>query len=153
MTTSSTEVSTTQVYQIIIRATPQHIWDAITQPEFTRQYFHGSRVETTAETGTPIRYYSPNGDLWGDDRVLESDPPHRLVVTWRSLWAEDIAAEPASRVTWLVEERDGGACLLTVTHDRLEDSPKTAVAVSGEGWMFVLSGLKTLLETGSPMTP
>ena len=78
MTIASAQVNTMQVYQIVIRATPQHIWDAITQPEFTRQYFHGARVDTTAEAGTSIRYYSPDGDLWGDDKVLESDPPHRL---------------------------------------------------------------------------
>jgi uncharacterized protein YndB with AHSA1/START domain len=93
MTTAS-QVNTMQVYQIVIRATPQQVWDAITQPEFTRQYFHGARVNTTAEAGTSIRYYSPDGDLWGDDKVLESDPPHRLVVTWRSLWDADLAAEP-----------------------------------------------------------
>jgi uncharacterized protein YndB with AHSA1/START domain len=152
MTTAS-QVNTMQVYQIVIRATLQQIWDAITQPEFTRQYFHGARVNTTAEAGTSIRYYSPDGDLWGDDKVLESDPPHRLVVTWRSLWDADLAAEPASRVTWLIEGQDAGICLLTVTHDQLDDSPKTADAVSGQGWMFVLSGMKTLLETGAPMTP
>jgi uncharacterized protein YndB with AHSA1/START domain len=151
MTTASARVSTTQVYQIVIRATPEQIWDAITHPEFTRQYFHGARVDTTGEAGTPIRYYSPEGTLWGDDKVLESDPPHRLVVTWRSLWDEELAAEPVSRVTWLIEARDAGACLLTVTHDQLDDSPKTAAAVSGEGWTFVLSGMKTLLETGAPM--
>jgi hypothetical protein len=56
-------------------------------------------------------------------------------------------------VTWLIEGQDAGTCLLTVTHDQLDDSPKTADAVSGQGWMFVLSGMKTLLETGAPMTP
>ena len=153
MTTASTQVNTMQVYKIVIRATPQEIWDAITQPEFTRQYFHGAKVDTTAEAGTSIRYHSPDGELWGDDKVLESDPPHRLVVTWRSLWDPELAAEPASRVTWLIEAQESGTCLLTVTHDQLDDSPKTADAVGGQGWMFVLSGMKTLLETGAPMTP
>jgi uncharacterized protein YndB with AHSA1/START domain len=152
MTTTNAAVSTTQVYQILIRATPQQIWDAIVTPEFTEQYFYGARVETTGATGDAFRHYGPDGSLWGDDMILEPDSPHRLVVTWRSLWDEEQAAEPQSRVTWQIEGRDGGTTLLTVTHDELEGSPKTAASVSGEGWMTVLSGLKTLLETGSPMT-
>lgn len=145
---------TTQVYQVLIKAGPQQIWDAITKPEFTRQYFHGARVETTGEVGTPFRYYAPDGEtLWGDELILESDPPHRLVVPWRSLYDDELAAEPASRVTWLIEERDGGVCLLTATHNRLEQSPRTAESVSGIGWLTVVNGLKTLLETGAPLFP
>lgn len=151
MTTAST-ATTTQVYQVFIRATAEQIWEAIIKPEFTAQYFHGSRVETTAEPGSPIRYYAPDGEtLWGDDVVLEADPPRRLVVTWTTLFDEEAAKEEPSRVTWEIEPRDGGMCLLTVVHDRLENAPKTAQMVSGEGWMMVLSGLKTLLETGQPL--
>jgi len=147
-----TTAHTTQVYQVLIKATPQQIWDAITQPEFTRQYFHGASVETTGAAGTPMRYYAPDGQtLWGDETILESEPPYRLVVPWRSLYDEEMAAEPASRVTWLIEERADGVCLLTATHDRLEESPKTAQSVNGIGWLTVLNGLKTLLETGRPL--
>jgi uncharacterized protein YndB with AHSA1/START domain len=146
-------VASTQVYRVFIKATPQQIWDAITKPEFSARYFFGAQVETTGEAGTPIRYYAPDGEtLWGDDVVLESDPPHRLVVGWHALWDEDTAAEPGSRVAWEIEERDG-CCLLTVVHDRLEASPITAKHVSGEGWMLVLSGMKTLLETGESLLP
>ena len=68
-----------QVYQIFIRASPEQVWDAITRPEFTAQYFYGSRVETTAKSGTPIRHHSSDGtSLWGDDIITESDPPRRL---------------------------------------------------------------------------
>ena len=152
MTTTAT-VTTTQVYQVFIRSTPEQIWDAITKPEFTSKYFHGARVETTAEPGTPLRYYAPDGTtLWGDDVVIEADPPHRLVASWRALWDPDTAAEAASRVTWEIDARDDGCCLLTVVHDQLEGAPKTAERVSGTGWMMVLSGLKTLLETGEPLT-
>jgi len=143
--------STTQVYQVFIKASAQQIWDAITKPEFTARYFHGARVETTGETGAPLRYYAPDGTtLWGDDVVFESDPPHRLVVSWRALWSDETAAEPASRVTWEIDERDG-FCLLTVVHDRLDGSPVTAKHVGGEGWTMVLCGMKTLLETGQPL--
>jgi uncharacterized protein YndB with AHSA1/START domain len=150
--TATTTATPTQVYQVFIRASAQQIWDAITKPEFTAQYFHGARVETTAEPGATIRYYAPDGtNLLGDDTIIEADPPHKLVATWSSLWNEETAKEPHSRVTWEIAERDGGLCLLTVVHDRLEDAPVTASMVSGQGWMMVLSGLKTLLETGRPL--
>jgi DNA-binding transcriptional ArsR family regulator/uncharacterized protein YndB with AHSA1/START domain len=144
--------ATVQVYQVFIKATAQAIWDGITKPEFTSKYFHGTLVETTGEAGTPIRYYAADRtSLLCDDVVIESDPPHRLVTTWHALWSEETAAEDASRVTWEIEEQDGGVCLLRVTHDKLENSPKTAESVSG-GWMHIISGLKTLLETGEPMS-
>ncbi len=140
-----------QVYQIFIRATPEQIWDAITQPEFTAMYFYGSRVATNGTSGTPIRHYAPDGTtIWGDDSILVSEPPGRLVHTWRSLYDAELAKEPPSRVTWEIEPQPGGVTKLTVVHDELENSPQTATHVSG-GWMFILSGLKTLLETGSPL--
>jgi uncharacterized protein YndB with AHSA1/START domain/DNA-binding transcriptional ArsR family regulator len=140
-----------QVYQVFIKASPEQVWEAITKPEFTARYFFGSRVQTTGEAGSPIRHYAPDGEeLWGDDKVLESDPPRRLVHTWRSLYDSELAAEPSSRVTWEIEPQPGGVCKLTVIHDQLEGSPQTAASVSG-GWMFVISGLKTLLETGEPL--
>jgi uncharacterized protein YndB with AHSA1/START domain len=140
-----------QVYHIFIKATAVQIWDAITRPELTSLYFHGSRVETTGEAGTAIRYYAPDGStLWGDEKVLESDPPRLLVVSWRSLFDPELAIEQPSRVSWEIESQEGGLSKLTVTHDRLEGSPKTAQSVAG-GWMFILSGLKTVLETGKPL--
>nr|WP_274635625.1 SRPBCC domain-containing protein [Microbacterium bovistercoris] len=144
--------TTTQVYQVLIRASAQQIWDAITTPEFTSRYFHGALVETTGETGTPFRYYAPDGTtLWGDEIIEEADPPHRLVVPWRSLYDDEMAAEPRSRVTWTIEEQGSGVCLLTAVHDRLENSPKTARSVGGIGWLTVIDGLKTVLETGEPL--
>jgi uncharacterized protein YndB with AHSA1/START domain len=139
---------TTQLYQVFIRSTPEQIWRAITEPGFTARYFHGARISVT-----PDRYAShgPDGDTWGDSPVLEFDPPRRLAHGWRSMYDPELAAEPESRVTWEIEPQDNGTCLLTVTHDRLEASPKTAASVAGPGWTFVLSGLKTLLETGEPL--
>lgn len=142
-----------QVYQIFIKAGAEQIWDAITRPEFSAQYFYGSQVETTGEVGGPFRYHSPDGgSLWGDETVLEAERPTRLVVGWRSLYDPDLADEPSSRVTWAITPNEAGYCLLTVTHDRLERSPKTAANVQGPGWMLVLSGLKTVVETGGPLT-
>ncbi|HJP64953.1 MAG TPA: SRPBCC domain-containing protein [Actinomycetota bacterium] len=149
--TTMTEVQTTQVYRVFIKATPQAIWDAITKPEFTARYFHGARIDITAE-----RYISrsPDGEVWGDESVEEFDPPRRLVHGWRSLYDPELAREEASRVTWEIEPRedDPGVCLLTVVHDRLEGAPKTAANVSDTGWMFVLSSLKTFLETGQSLS-
>jgi len=145
-------VKPAHVFQVYIRATAEQVWDAITKPEFTSRYFFGSRVQTTGEAGTPIKHAAPDSEkLWGDDMVLESERPRRLVHTWRALYDEELAAEPKSRVTWEIEPQPGGVTKLTVIHDQLEESPKTAANVSG-GWMFVLSGLKTLLETGEPLS-
>jgi uncharacterized protein YndB with AHSA1/START domain len=152
MTGTTATALATQVYQVFIKATPEAIWDALVKPEFTTKYFHGGSVDTTGEAGTPMRMYAPDGEtLWGDEIIEESDRPRRLVVGWRSLYDPEMAAEERSRVTWEIEPREGGVCLLTVVHDQLENSPKTAASVSGAGWMQVLSGLKTLLETGQPM--
>jgi len=90
-------------------------------------------------------------ELQNTSNVLEFEPPRRLVHSWISYYDPEMAAEEASRVSWEIEPQDGGYSLLTVTHDQLESSPKTAESVSGAGWMMVLSGLKTLLETGEPL--
>ena len=108
-------------------------------------------METSGKAGSQIRHFAPDGiTLWGDDAIMESDPPRRLVHGWRSLYDEELANEPPSRVTWEIEPQPGGVTRLTVVHDQLEQSPKTAESVSG-GWMFVISGLKTYLETGRPL--
>jgi uncharacterized protein YndB with AHSA1/START domain len=137
---------TTQVYSVYIKATPEQIWDAITTPEFTERYFHGVRMEIRDG-----RLWSTLRELAWDVEVLENDPPHRFVHAWTSGYDDELAAEEPSRVTWTIEAQDNGATLLTVVHDRLEGAPKTAANVSGTGWMFVLSNLKTLLETGDPL--
>jgi uncharacterized protein YndB with AHSA1/START domain len=146
MTTMTAQ--TTQVYQLFIRATPEQVWDAITKSEFTTQYFFASRIQM--EDGRR-RAYGPAGELWGDSAILEEDPPRRLVHEWQGLYDPDLAAEETSRVTWEIEPQDGGITKLTLIHDQLEGAPKTAESVAN-GWMFVLSGLKTLLETGRPLT-
>ena len=84
-----------------------------------------------------------------DGEVLEADRPRKLVTTWRAMYDPETAAEPHSRVTWEIEPAGDHVTKLTVIHDELEAAPKTAANVAG-GWSFVLSGLKTLLETGEP---
>jgi uncharacterized protein YndB with AHSA1/START domain len=81
-----------------------------------------------------------------------TDEPRRLVHRWIAGYDPELAAEGPSRVTWEIEPQEDGTTLLTVVHDQLENAPKTAEGVSGTGWMFVLSNLKTFLETGKPLT-
>ena len=147
--TTMTEVNlATQVYQVYIKATPEQVWDAITKPEFTQKYFYGQRLETTSDRRT---WHNADGELVSEGGVLAWEPPRRLVHSWSSLYDPELAAEPESRVTWEIEPQDGGLSLLTVVHDQLEGAPKTAASVAGPGWTMVLSGLKTLLETGQPL--
>jgi len=149
---TTTGADTTQVYMVFIKASPERIWDAITKPENTSRYFHGSHVEAELRPGGKFWYHSPDrSKLWGDGVVVELDPPRRLVTTWHALWDDEIAHEKPSRVVWEIEPQEGGYCKLTVVHDRLEEAPLTAKHVSGAGWMHVLSGMKTLLETNRPM--
>ena len=145
---STTTDQTTQVYSVEIRATPEQVWDGITKPEFTRQYFYESSIASTFEPGAPYLSLAEDGStelVRGE--VLEADPPRRLQTTWQAVWDPETADEPPSRVTWEIEPAGEGMTKLTVVHDQLAASPKTAASVAG-GWEHVLNGLKTLLETG-----
>jgi len=151
MTTITETNLTVQVYQVFIKATPEQVWDAITKPEFTTRYFYGSELESSFEPGARYVQWAPERErVWVEGEVLESQPPRRLVHTWLSLFDDDSAQEQPSRVSWDIEPQEGGVTKLTVVHDLLEGAPKTAESVSG-GWSYVLSGLKTLLETGKPL--
>jgi uncharacterized protein YndB with AHSA1/START domain len=147
-----TTESTTQVYQLYINASPETLWDAITNPRIVAKFFHGAQIESTYEIGSTLRSLSPDGSqVWGDNTILECQPPHLLVHTWRSLYDPTLAAEPESRVTWEIEAQPGGQSRLTLTHDRLEDSPATAASV--KGWSYIVSNLKTVVETGESLPP
>ena len=138
MSTMAT-AQTTQVYSIFIKAPAEDVWQAITTPAFTQKYFYGVPVAITPETF--------DGGESAQGKVVEFDPPHKLVHSWRALYDPETAAEPESRVTWEIAAQDDGVSLLTVVHDRLDESPKTAESVAG-GWSYILSGLKSVLETG-----
>ena len=94
---------TTQVYSVFIRATPEQVWDAITKPEFTQQYFFGASIEVRDGR----RFAAVSDSVW-DEEVLEEDPPHKLVHGWISAYDSEMAAEAESRVTWEIEPQDGG---------------------------------------------
>ena len=171
MTTKTETAVTTQVYQVYIKATPQAIWDAITKPEWTERYGYGGRVEFDLRPGGAYRAFAteamkkagaemgfPTPDIIVDGEVVEADPPRKLVQTWRMVMDNDMAAEGFTRLTWEIQEGKGGVTKLTVVHD-LEGAPMLAVMVSGGreaegaggGWSWVLSDLKTLLETGKSL--
>ena len=138
-----------KVFEIYIRTTPERLWEAITDPEIRAKYQFGVRVESDWTPGSPIALGSPNAPApLGEGEVLEVDPPRRLVHTMVALWDDDVKAEGTSRVTWEIEPV-GDSCRLTVTHDQLRED---ANAELYGGWPMILSGLKTLLETGEKLT-
>jgi uncharacterized protein YndB with AHSA1/START domain len=169
--TTKAEPTTTQVYRIYIKATPEAIWEAITKPEWTEKYLYEARVEFDLRPGGAYRAYPsdmmrvhgaemgyPIPDVVVDGEVIEADPPRRLVQTWRMLMDPTMAAEGFTRLTWEIEELQGGVSKLTVVHD-VEGAPQIATLISGGmedqgaggGWPQILSSLKTLLETGKPL--
>lgn len=165
MTTGTETAVTTQVYRVYIKATPQAIWDAVTSPEWTERYGYGGRSEYDLRPGGSYRGFTSEAmremgapELAIDGEVLEAEPPHRLVQTWRMLMDPELESEGFTRLTYEIAEVEGGVSRLTVTHE-LEGAPKLAVLMSGGmedvgaggGWSWVLSGLKTLLETGGSL--
>ncbi|MBX7192785.1 MAG: SRPBCC domain-containing protein [Sandaracinaceae bacterium] len=142
----STQTST-QTYETFLRATPEAVWAAMTSPEQTEIYFFGSRVALEPRVGGRLVYTAGPAALV-DGEVLALEPRHRLVTTWRVQYDPACAGE-VSEVEWLLEAR-GEATRLLVTH-RLASAPNTAKNVGSEGWSVVLSGMKTLLETGKPL--
>ncbi|HET7856527.1 MAG TPA: SRPBCC family protein [Gaiellaceae bacterium] len=165
MTTQTETGVTTQVYQVFIKATPEAIWDAITSPEWTQRYGYRAPAEYDLRPGGKYRGLATEemkaggaGDVLVDGEVIEADPPHKLVQTWRALWDPELEAEGFTRVTWETREETGGITRLTVTHE-LEGFPRHAEAVAGDapleqgggGWSWILSDLKTLLESGKPL--
>ena len=158
-TVTETKVAT-QTYTVFLKSTPEAIWDAITNPDQTDRYGYRGRVSTTCAPAAPTRRTraqtcsrmgSPEIAVEGE--VIEVAAPRKLVQTWHPLFVPELVAEPASRVTWEIADGDFGGLKLTLTHE-LDGAPGTATMVSGApgtggGWAFVLSDLKSLLETGS----
>jgi uncharacterized protein YndB with AHSA1/START domain len=164
MTTSTRPTTvTTQVFRVHIKATPERIWEAITSPEWTARYGYRTPQEYDLRPGGTFRALANDGmkamgasDTVVEGEVLEADPPRRLVQTWRMLFEPSQAAEPLTRITWEIEPMEGEVSRLTVTHE-LDGAPIHLALVTGDvlqgggGWPFILSDLKSLLETGAAM--
>jgi uncharacterized protein YndB with AHSA1/START domain len=133
------------VYEVYIAAPPDRVWAALTESEFTKQYYYGNVVESDWKPGSPMVYRNPDGTESIQCEVVEADPPKRLVHTFFFPGTE----ESPSRCTWTIEPR-GAASLLTLVHDQFDGETSTYKSVA-HGWVPILSGLKTLLETGKPL--
>jgi uncharacterized protein YndB with AHSA1/START domain len=143
------EDSMEKVFEIYIKTTPERLWEAITDPELRQTYSFGLRVVSDWTPGS--RYEAVHPAAAGpisEGENLEVDPPHRLVQSFTALWSDEVKAEGTSRVTWEIEPI-GDSCRLTVTHDQLRDDAHDQIY---GGWPMILSGLKTLLETGESLT-
>ena len=165
-TMSAPDIGTaTQVYRVFIRATPQAIWDAITKPEFTQRFGYGLKDDYELRPGGKYRGFANDGmlamgtpEIAVDGEVIESDPPRKLVVTWRMVMDPRMAEEGFTRLTYEIEEGREGVSRLSVIHD-LTGRPGHAAMVAGDqqgpgfggGWLWILSDLKSLLEGGAPM--
>jgi uncharacterized protein YndB with AHSA1/START domain len=156
---------TTQVHQVYIKATPDMIWEAITSPEWSARYGYRTRVEYDLKPGGAHRHHSTEQmiarglpETCIDGQVIEAVRPRRLVHTFRFLFRAEDKAEGYTRVTWEIVPTSAGFCRLTVTHE-LEGAPRMADATSstfdgegGGGWDWILSDLKSVLETGQSMS-
>jgi uncharacterized protein YndB with AHSA1/START domain len=138
------------VYVMYIAAPPEKVWEALTKPELTEQYWFGYRVSADGKAGGTMTAVSPTGKEVHRDPIIESDPPRRLVYGWQPLYKE-MAGERPSRVTFELAPFKGQT-RLTVTHDAFDDGSKIFGLIS-KGWPAVLSSLKSFLETGRGLEP
>jgi DNA-binding transcriptional ArsR family regulator len=136
------------VYEVYIRTTPERLWRAITDPADTRLYYYGTEVKSDWKPGSKLQYLD-HGEVTLDCTVLEIEPEKKLVHSFSAIYDPELAAEPATRVTWEIEQM-GVACRLRVTHDEFPSENKTYGEVEF-GWTHILSSLKTLIETGTPL--
>ena len=155
MTTSiasnTLNILTTQKIQIAIKASPEQVWDALTNGDTTPAYYVGFTAEFDLTPGAPYRYSAGGGDVITGN-VISVEPGKELVTTFNGLWDPGVAQLPESTVTFTIFEPSmpmPGVTLLSVVHEGLPDTP---VAAHLEiGWVMILSGLKTLLETNAPI--
>jgi uncharacterized protein YndB with AHSA1/START domain len=140
---------TAAVFEIYIKTTPERLWEAITDPEMRAKYSFGVGTESEWTPGSEYKSSVPGVIDIASGENLDVDPPRRLVQSFTALWSDKVKEEGASRVTWEIEPVADDSCRLTVTHDQLR---KGANGELYGGWPMILSGLKTLLETGEALT-
>ena len=143
------EGTTVAVYEIFIKATPERVWEAITDPAMRAKYSFGVETHSEWTLGSEYTASVPGVVDIASGENLEVDPPRRLVQTFNALWSDDVKAEGTSQVTWEIEPVGDDSCRLTVTHDQLREGANPEIY---GGWSMILSGLKTLLETGERLT-
>jgi uncharacterized protein YndB with AHSA1/START domain len=141
-------VGDTAVFEIYIKATPERIWEAITDPAQRAKYSFGVQTQSDWAAGSTYRADVPGVVDIAQGENLVVEPPRLLVQSFDALWSDEVKAQGTTRVTWEIEPV-GDSCRLTVVHDQL---PESANAELYGGWPMILSGLKTLLETGELLT-
>ena len=146
---TAAEAAPRHVFATFIRATPEAIWRALTESDFTTRYWYGSTIHSDWSAGAPWELRTSGGQVGITGEVLEADPPRRLVVTYQQAWGG--GDEPPSRVTFEIEGAGPGVQKLTVIH-ATEPGTTTRIADVAAGWPFIIAGLKTLLETGEPLS-
>jgi uncharacterized protein YndB with AHSA1/START domain len=137
-----------KVFEIYIKTTPERLWEAITDDEMRQRYNFGVGVSTDWIPGSRYEAVHRAGFAISEGENLEVDPPRRLVQSMVALWSDQVKGEGTSRVTWEIEPVED-SCRLTVTHDQLNEGANNELY---GGWPMILSGLKTLLETGEDLT-
>ena len=137
------------VYVTYIRTTPEKLWQALIEPQFTRQFWHETWQDCQWTPGASWRLMTPDGRVANSGQVLEIDPPRRLVLSWRKEFVPELQAEGFSRMTYTLEPQ-GDLVKLTITHESDKPGSKLIDAVS-QGWPLILASLKSLLETGESL--
>jgi uncharacterized protein YndB with AHSA1/START domain len=139
------------VYVTYIASTPQKVWNALTAPEFTRQYFFGRTIEIAPNVGASFILRMPDGRVDVKGKVVTWDPPRRLAVTWTVDWIAEMRELPECLVSYDIEQA-GEAVRLTMTEAHQWDVPDAMLAGGRMGWPAILSSLKSVLETGKPLS-
>jgi uncharacterized protein YndB with AHSA1/START domain len=144
------ETTPDHVYTVYISASPERIWRAITDGVETERYYYGTRVGSDWSKGSRIVYEYPDGRVAADGEVLEIDPPRRLEMTFHARWDPEIEAEGPVRQVWQIDADGEGPTKLTVTTIGLRAGTRMAEEFGG-GMIYIVSGLKTWVETGEPL--
>jgi uncharacterized protein YndB with AHSA1/START domain len=138
-----------KVFEIYIRTTPEHLWEAITDPDIRSKYNFGAGLVSDWKVGSRYEMGAASAGVpLGEGEILEVDPPHRLVHTMTALWSDEVKSEGASRVTFEITQIED-SCRLLVIHDELREGANDEIY---GGWPMILSGLKTWLESGELLT-
>lgn len=137
------------VYVTYIRTSPEKLWEALTSPEFNKKYWFGAHQESEWSAGSPWKIVGKDGGLMDSGEILEVEPAKRLVIKWRNEFKPEYKAEGYTRCTFDIEQQSDSV-RLSVVHEADVDASKVIGGVS-QGWPIILSGLKTLLETGTPL--
>jgi len=145
-----TDVKPRLVHQIIIQAAQERVWAAITTPEFTARYYYDCTLKSDLTVGSSFTYHKPSGAPIVEGEVIVSDPPNRLVHTYHSLWPP-MNKDAPTKVTWELEAISADVTKVTVLHEEFEGETATYQGLQSGGWAWILSNMKTLLETGEPM--